>query len=160
MSRRRVLTAALVLTVLGGCGVSVPTDPEGTLDRVRGGQLRVGVSPNPPWTDLPDGPDGDPTGLEVDLVQDFARSLDAEVAWTAGGEEMLIGQLERAELDVVIGGLTAKSPWSSQAALTYRYLETTSPDGEKELHVMAAPMGENAFLVELERFLLAAEAAP
>ncbi len=145
------------LLALAGCGATIPTDPDGTLDRVTGGTLRVGVSPNPPWTDLPGGPDGEPTGSEVELVEDFAHTLGAEVTWTGGGEEELIGQLERGELDLVIGGLTARSPWSEKVALTYRYTETTGPEGEKELHVMAAPLGENAFLVELEGFLLEAD---
>ncbi|WP_413451217.1 transporter substrate-binding domain-containing protein [Georgenia phoenicis] len=148
--------AALLLTVTA-CSTTIPTDPDGTLDRVSGGILRVGVSPSPPWTDLPDGPDGEPAGTEVELVGGFAATIDAEVQWAAGGEEELIGQLERGELDLVIGGLTAQSPWADKAALTYRYTETTGPDGAKELHVMATPMGENAFLVELEGFLLEAD---
>ncbi len=151
-----MLTVLMVLGLVAGCSVTIPTDPDGTLDRARGGVLRVGVSPNPPWTELP-GADAEPRGLEADLVRDFAASLDAEVEWTPGGEEALMGALDRDELDLVIGGLTAKSPWSSHAALTYRYTATTGPEGEEELHVMAAPMGENAFLVELERFLLGKE---
>lgn len=155
----RIVTGAAVIAslLLAGCSATIPTDPEGTLDRVTGGTLRVGISPNPPWTDLPTGPDGDPSGTEVALVEDFAETIDADVVWVAGGEEDLIGQLERGELDLVIGGLTAKSPWSEKAALTYRYAETTGPEGEKELRVMAAPMGENAFLTEIEGFLLGAD---
>lgn len=146
--------AALLTLALTACSATIPTDPDGTLDSVRGGVLRVGVSPSPPWTDLPDGPEGEPAGTEVELVEELASTIDAEVQWAAGGEEELIGQLERGELDLVIGGLTAQSPWVEKAALTYRYTETTGPDGAKVLHVMAAPMGENAFLVELEGFLL------
>lgn len=156
MTRRFTTAVILAVLLLAGCSATIPTDPDGTLDRVSGGTLRVGVSPNPPWTDLPDGPDGDPAGTEVALVEQFVESIDAEVEWVPGGEEDLIGRLERSELDLVIGGLTAKSPWSEKAALTYRYLETTGPEGEKQLQVMAAPMGENAFLVELEHFLLEA----
>ncbi|MPV37118.1 transporter substrate-binding domain-containing protein [Georgenia subflava] len=151
---RRFVAAAGLLLALGGCSATIPTDPDGTLDHVTGGSLRVGVSPNPPWTSLPDGPEGEPAGTEVELVQDFARSIDAEIVWVPGGEEDLVGQLEHDGLDLIIGGLTAKSPWSSKVALTYRYTVTTGPHGEDELHVMATPMGENAFLVELERFLL------
>lgn len=153
---RRTIGTALLLLALAGCSVTIPTDPDGTLDRVTDGTLRVGVSPSPPWTELPAGPEGEPAGTEVELVAEFARTIGAEVLWTPGGEEALIGRLERGELDLVIGGLTAKSPWSQQAALTYHHTETTGPEGEKELHVMAAPMGENAFLVELEHFLLEA----
>ncbi|PYG00938.1 extracellular solute-binding protein, family 3 [Georgenia satyanarayanai] len=151
---RRAISCLALLATLTACSATIPTDPDGTLDRVTGGILRVGVSPSPPWTDLPDGPGGEPAGTEVELVEDFARTIDAQVQWAAGGEEELIGQLERGELDLVIGGLSARSPWAEKAALTYRYTETTGPDGAKELHVMAAPMGENAFLVELEGFLL------
>lgn len=146
--------AAVLLLALGGCSVTIPTDPDGTLDRVTGGMLRVGVSPNPPWTDLPGGTGEDPEGTEVRLVEDFAQSIQAQVEWVPGGEEDLVGRLERGELDLVIGGLTARSPWAEKVAMTYRYAETTGPEGQKQLHVMAAPMGENAFLVELERFLL------
>ena len=153
------MVALLVLGLLAGCSATIPTDPEGTLERVRGGVLRVGVSPNPPWTEL-SGTGSEPTGLEPALVRDFAASLDADVEWTPGGEEALMKALDRGEMDLVIGGLTARSPWSSHAALTYRYATTTGPEGEKELHVMAAPMGENAFLVELEHFLLEQEVRP
>ncbi len=152
-----IIPGLALLVALTACSATIPTDPDGTLDRVSGGVLRVGVSPSPPWTDLPDGPDGEPAGTEVELVEEFAGTIDAEVQWAAGGEEELIGLLERGELDLVIGGLTARSPWAEKAALTYRYTETTGPDGAKELHVMAAPMGENAFLVELEGFLLEAD---
>lgn len=121
----------------------------------------MGVSPNPPWTDqAPDLETPTPTGIEVSLLEEFAELLDADLEWTIGGEEALIKELELEELDLVIGGLTAKSPWSEHAALTYPFAESIGPDGEKEMHVMAAPMGENAFLVELERFLLAQDVQP
>ncbi|GAA4430487.1 transporter substrate-binding domain-containing protein [Georgenia halophila] len=150
---RRLVIALVVLLAVGACGVTIPTDPDGTLDRVRGGTLRVGVSPNSPWTDLPKGTDADPVGIEVELVQEFAETLDAEIVWVPGGEEELITELEHGYLDMVIGGLTARSPWSSKVALTYRYTVTTNVYGQEEQHVMAVPMGENAFQAELERLL-------
>lgn len=156
MTRTKVLVSALLAAVtLAGCGVTIPSDVEGTLDRVRGGHLRVGVSPRPPWTELPDGDQGEPAGIEVDLVEAFADELGAEVVWEVGGEEQLVGDLEEGRLDVVVGGLTARSPWASKAALTRPYVTVPGTTGEEENHVMAAPMGENAFLVELERFLIA-----
>lgn len=150
---RRIFTTLMVLACTAGCASSFPADPDGTLDRVSGGVLRVGVSPSPPWTVLA-AEAADPAGIEVDLVEDFAASIGADVEWTPGGEEELMAQLERSELDLVVGGLTASSPWASHAALTYPYTTTTAEDGAEEKRVMACPLGENAFLVELESFLL------
>jgi polar amino acid transport system substrate-binding protein len=142
-------TAALLL--LAGCGVSIPADPDGTLERVSGGVLRVGVSPNEPWTDVSG---TEPSGTEVELITEFAESLDAEVEWRTGGEESLMADLEQGALDVVVGGLTAASPWAEKAALTTPYTFVVDLEGTQEAHVVAAPLGENAFLVTLERFLL------
>ena len=144
--------AVLLLLLMCSCGLRVPADPEGTLDRISDGTLRVGVSHNPPWTAVQTGQD--PAGQEADLVRQFAADHGATIEWTAAGEESLMGRLERGELDLVIGGLTKKSPWSDKAALTQPYAEGRAPDGGKEEYVMASRMGENAFLRELEKFLL------
>lgn len=149
------LAAALAVGVVAGC--TVPADPDGTLDTVRGGELRAGVSPHAPWTDV--APDGSPSGPEVDLVEGFAQSLDADVVWTTGGESELVDELDRGSLDLVVGGFTASTPWTSHAAVTVSYVTVTDPDGKPEGHVMLTPMGENAFLVALERHLLAQEVA-
>ncbi len=143
---------AAVAGLLASCGLSIPVDPNGTLDRVTGGTLRVGVSPNPPWTEITEG--GEPTGTEVGLVREFAATLPAEVSWTVGGEEALITAMEHGALDLVIGGLTADTPWEKHAAITKPYAEGTGPDGKRIKLVMAAPLGENAFLLRLEKFLL------
>jgi polar amino acid transport system substrate-binding protein len=151
--RWRLLGLVAVLAgLLTACGVSIPADPNGTLNRVTGGTLRVGVSPNPPWTEVSQG--GEPTGSEVALVKEFAATLPAEVSWTVGGEEALITAMEHGGLDLVIGGLTADTPWEQHAAITKPYAEGTGPDGNRIKLVMAAPPGENAFLVRLEKFLL------
>jgi polar amino acid transport system substrate-binding protein len=221
----RFVPLALVICLL--CGCEFPTDPEGTLDRVRGGVLRVGVSPAEPFVQLT--PGGEPTGVEVELVMQFAESLDAGVEWVEGSESDLMAALEGRRLDIVIAGLTRRSEWQRTAALTRPYLtsqvviaapdaqvadelsedlggqriavEANSPEAAKleqdtdavvvpvddltavdgpvavpdyllddldlvrtdaELdeheHAMAVSMGENAFLVALERFLLDREA--
>ena len=149
---RVTLLVTVVTVLLAGCGVSIPTDPEGTLERVSGGTLRVGVSPNPPWTEVAQG--AEPTGTEVRLVEEFATPLPAEISWTVGGEETLIKMLEIGELDLVIGGLTSETPWAEHAAITKPYAEATGPDGKRIKLVMAAPPGENAYLLTLEKFLL------
>jgi polar amino acid transport system substrate-binding protein len=221
----RLLAVALMAALAGGC--QYPQDPEGTLDRVRGGVMRVGVTQADPWVQVPTG--GDPTGVEVELVERFAETLDARVEWVEGSESDLMEALRGRQLDVVIAGLTRQSEWQRVAALTRPYLttqvviaapdrrqaeelsadlggagiavEANSPEAAKleedtdavvvpvddlasvdgpaavpsylvddlelvrtdaELdeheHAMAVSMGENAFLIELERFLLDREA--
>jgi len=141
---------AVAMLVLTGCGVQVPADPEGTLERVEGGVMRVGVTENAPWVEL--GADGEPSGTEPALVAEFAERHGAEIEWTAGSEAVLAKALEAGELDLVIGGFLDDTPWSEFGAATRPYAETPSPEGP-ESHVMLAPMGENAFLVALESFL-------
>ncbi|GAA1165279.1 transporter substrate-binding domain-containing protein [Ornithinimicrobium humiphilum] len=148
-----LVAGALAAALLGGCGVDIPADPDGTLEQVRSsGELRVGVSPFPPFTTLPDGPDGKPGGTEVELVEGFAEAQGAEVVYVLLGEEELVRMLEEGELDVVVGGLTSKTPWAAKVATTRPYA-TTEQDGRKVKHVMAAVRGENALLVALERYL-------
>ncbi|MET1154857.1 hypothetical protein [Arthrobacter sp.] len=36
--------AVLIMLLISSCGLQVPADPEGTLDRISNGALRVGVS--------------------------------------------------------------------------------------------------------------------
>ena len=64
----------------------------------------------------------------------------------------LVGAMERGELDVLVGGLHADSPWSDTVAVTRAYAESTEA-GETVKHVLAVPIGENAMLVRLERYL-------
>lgn len=215
------MAGVLAVLAVGGC--QFPDDTEGTLDRVRGGTLRVGVTPADPFVILADG--RDPQGVEAELVRRFARELDAEIEWVPGSESELMGGLHGRQLDIVIAGLTRRSPWQAEVTLTRPYLNTqwvvAAPDEEtaEELsedleghevaveansamaaklaedtdatvvpvddlsevdgpvavetyllddlglvrtdaeldeheHAMAVSMGENAFLVELERFLL------
>jgi polar amino acid transport system substrate-binding protein len=217
-----VLAAAVLLAVaVAGCGI--PRDPESTLDRVRGGTLRAGITASDPWTTLEG---GRPGGVEVELVERFARELGARVEWVDGSEADLIAALEVRELDLVVGGLTADTPWQAKAAITRSYATTrvvvavpasqpprdiagmrvaveagtdaagiledktdaipvrvadvtrvkgspvvvdewrlddlglrdTGVHLSKAKHVIATPLGENAFLVRLERFLIAHQA--
>ena len=214
-----VLLLAVLALLPAGCGI--PRDPEGTLERVRGGTLRAGITASAPWTTLEG---GRPGGVEVELVERFAGELGARVEWVDGSEADLMAALEMRELDLVVGGLTADTPWQAKAAITRSYattrvvvavpssqpvpediagLRVAVEDGTEEAgiledktdaitvrvpdvtdvrgsavaieewrladldlrdtgvhlsrskHVMATPMGENAFLVRLERFLIA-----
>lgn len=139
--------------VLAGCA-SIPADPDGTLERVQGGVLRVGVTENAPWVELAGGGQSgvEPTGTEPALVVQFAQQQGATVQWTAGSEATLAQALEAGELDLVIGGLLEDTPWTEFGAATRPYATESTPEGD-ERHVMLAPLGENAFLVALESFL-------
>lgn len=135
--------------VLPNAGCDLPRDPEGTLDRVRGGTLRVGVSAHEPWTKWEgSGSDRRPTGIEVELAERFAEELNAEIEWVRGSESELFTSLEEFHLDLVLGGLTDDTPWSDRIGLSKSFAETA--DGK---HVLATPLGENAFLLRLDRSL-------
>ena len=92
-----------------------------------------------------------PTGSIPDLVAAFADGIDAEIDWTYGSEETLVGMLERGDLDLVAGGFTSDTPWMDRAGVTRGYPQIDGADG-REI-VMLVPLGENAFLSALERHL-------
>ncbi len=72
--------------------------------------------------------------MEVELVRRFARDLRARVRWVDGPEEQLIGALKEGALDLVIGGITKKSRWKKEVALTRPYVSVPT--------VVGAPPGE------------------
>jgi polar amino acid transport system substrate-binding protein len=113
--------AVALALILAGCGI--PRDPEGTLERVDGGVMRVGVTEAPPWVELSA---QEPDGIEVRLVEQFAEELDARIEWVEGSEQELFGALKERDLDLVIGGLTSDTPWSAEAAVTHPYLTTAT----------------------------------
>jgi polar amino acid transport system substrate-binding protein len=97
-----LLSSTFVYLLAAAWGLTIPADPENTLERVTGSTMRIGVSPNPPWTDISGS--GEPKGTEADLVREFAETLQAQAEWVIGGEEALIAALERGELQLVIAG--------------------------------------------------------
>src|SRR5699024_6862975 len=82
-----LLLVAAATILLAGCQGGFHADPQGTLDRAREGVLRVGVSENPPLTDV--APDGTVGGSEVELLTDYAETIDAGVEWVPAGENTL-----------------------------------------------------------------------
>ncbi|QAB18152.1 hypothetical protein Leucomu_09680 [Leucobacter muris] len=133
---------------LAGCGLSVPSDPNGTLANASGGELRVGASTDP---GLIDDHGSEPSGSLARLVDDFSESIDARPEWTVGSEETLVRMLESGELDLVVGGFTEDTPWLDRAGITRGYRAIEGADGRSI--VFLVPLGENAFLSELEAFL-------
>jgi len=68
----------------------------------------------------------------------------------------LAEELKHGQLDLVIGGLDDKTPWAQHGGLTRVYTESRDSRGSLHKHVMLVPLGENAFLLELDRFLMEA----
>jgi polar amino acid transport system substrate-binding protein len=138
---------ALIAAALAG-GCRIPDDPEGTLARAQGGAMRVGVTEADPWVEL--GPDGRPTGgVEVELVRRFGRDIGARVAWVDGGEEELVNAMKEGSLDLLIGGLTDKSRWEKDMALTRPYLDTRSVVGMPEGRPLSDELDGMSVVAEL-----------
>ena len=131
-----------------GCE-NYPKDPDKTLEQVRNGTLIVGYAENPPWVIKTA---TEPTGIEAQLIKDFASTINARIKWQNDTEQDLFEQLEKKELHLVIAGLTDKNTWKSKISFTRPYLKK-----EKDKHVMAVLKGENAFVLHLEKFLLSQE---
>jgi polar amino acid transport system substrate-binding protein len=132
VNSRRLLPFVLALSLLA-CS-RIPRDPEETLKRVRGGELRVGLVEHPPWVIRTN---AEPAGAEVELVRQLAGELGATPVWLWGGEQQHLEALKRFELDLVIGGLTADTPWRKEVGLTSPYFE--------ERLVVGVPAGTPAF---------------
>jgi polar amino acid transport system substrate-binding protein len=217
-----VLVFLVLALVPISVGCDFPRDPRGTLETVRNGTMRVGIVDNEPWTQIEG---GHASGVEVELLKDFARELGAETSFVPGTTPELLEAAKEAEVDVLVGGFTSTSPGVSEgkeAGVTGTYLitrtvvgvppdppafddpsgreiaveridgtaallkaegavpvpvddlssagmpiaaypwqleawgfESTGIELPEEKHVMAVPLGENGWLVELERFLRA-----
>lgn len=117
-----------------------PRDAEGTLDRVAGGALRLGASPSPPWVQS-DG--GASLGVEDALARSFAETIAAELdRRRLGGAASLLSALEHRQLDLVIAGLDASSPWKSRVHLTRPYFEEIFTVADAEGAPVASIDGE------------------
>lgn len=113
-----LLALSSVLLVDLSCG-TLPRDPEGTSNRVqRYHEIRVGLVSNPPWVVASE---GEPSGVEVTLIRDLACSLGAKPKWFWGSEQTHMEALEQFELDLVVSGLNASTPWSKHVGLTKPY---------------------------------------
>ena len=104
----------------------MPRDPESTLNHVTGDKMRVGVTHHEPWVVLGE---GEPAGVEVELVKLFAEELDAEIEWVEGSESEIAGAMEVRALDLAIGGFTSTNPASAEMSLSHPYLTTQTVVG-------------------------------
>lgn len=126
--------------------VQFPNDPQNTLDKATNGVLKVGFSENKPWV-VKEADSAN--GIEPEMIRKFAQQINARIQWVNGSEQELFEKLEKRELDMVIAGLTDKTPWKNKKIGLTRYYHIKG----KEKHVMAVKQGENRFQVELEEYL-------
>jgi polar amino acid transport system substrate-binding protein len=163
MAARQVRAAARVtLTRLGAClalallaACDLPRDPAGTLDRVTGGTLRVGMvtaenAAVPGHAAM--------ARADRDLVEGLARDLRASPVWTHASTEALFLALERREIDLVAGGVYADTPWAGRIGLSNPVgPHAGEPDAER---LLAVPPGENRWLLAINRFIARRETKP
>lgn len=104
---RRALVLFFTFTL--ACS-SLPRDQEGTWNRIQHDRrIRVGLVENPPWVIRTT---GEPAGTEVELVKRLASSYSVTPEWFWGGEQTHMEALHRYQLDLVIGGIDATTPWA------------------------------------------------
>jgi len=125
--KRSILITFLALSVFG-CA-TLPRDPKETLRQIHARPMRVGLVEHPPWVVRTN---GEPAGVEVDLIRNFASELGTTPDWHWGGEQEQLEALQHYQLDVVIGGLTDRTPWS-------KYVGFTSPYFKETYHVALPP---------------------
>lgn len=119
---RSILIFLLLGVFLSFSCSNLPRDPEETLRQLQSRPIRVGLVEHAPWV-VRSGTE--PAGVEVDLIRNFASELGTTADWHWGGEQEQLEALQHYQLDIVIGGLTDRTPWSRYVGLTSSYFEET-----------------------------------
>lgn len=124
MSRnnRAISVLPLLMFCLAVACSNLPRDPKETLRSVQTRPMRVGLVEHSPWVVRTI---GEPMGVEVELVRQFAATLGTTPEWHWGGEQEQLEALEEYQLDLVIGGLTDRSPWRKYVGMTSPYFIET-----------------------------------
>lgn len=140
---------ALVVALLGLAACSdYPRDTDGTLDDVRGGEIRVG------WSQ-----DARSDPQLAALARRLADGLGARMQVQGGTAEPLLLRLEAGELDLVLGHFAPKSPWMKRVTFS-RPLATHEVANSIVETVAATRNGEHAFSMEVDRAVIALKGEP
>ena len=129
----------LVLLFITGC--SFPKDPEKSFEMALEDSLQVGIVENPPYTSIQN---NEPTGSEVDIIKNFAKSRNLQIQFIEGSESKLVDDLKKYKIHLVAGGFDKKTIWKKHAGTSATY------DSQ---HVFLVPKGENKLLHELETYI-------
>lgn len=143
-----VVLAAVAVLMTSGCGITIPTDPDGSLQRIEStGRLRAGATPA---GDALEVSGRDVSGPLADLVEGFARDHGATVDWVIASEETLVDELETDALDLAVGGMTDATPWVDRVSVTRGFTGIEGSGGAPL--VVLLPLGENALQSAIERY--------
>lgn len=105
----RTYSAFFLAAILLICSCDrYPQDQRGTIEQVQGDILKVGVVENPPYIIFSNGA---LTGIEVELIRQFAGSLNARIDWVKGTEGNTMLLLENGQINLAAGGFPRLSPW-------------------------------------------------
>lgn len=129
---------ALLVVLASGCD-ALPRDPDETLERIRTDRsFRVGFVAG-----------AEELGREIALVDAVAARTGARPSFKVGAGELLLGQLEGGQLDLVVGHFDKKSPWNKRV----HFAVLDHPIGPLGVHQVAAalPNGENRWIMLVER---------
>src|SRR4051812_6615567 len=159
-SSRACAAATLLTSLLVVVACDLPRDADGTVDRIRNGTMHVGYVADTPWVTDSAQQAG---GVEGAIARTLARQLNASIVWHSAPSSTLLESLNQRELDLVLGDLSAKSPWKQQVALTRPFFTDTievpgPPNNRQPVHrmqqlVLAVPPGENAWLTRVEQLI-------
>ena len=124
---RMKIAAVLIGTVAASGCSDFPKDNAETLKQLKAGrEMKVGVAHNPPWTVVAE---GRIEGVEPALIAQWAQSLGTKARFITGPADDLVEGLYKRELDVLVMGMTDKTPHSGKLALSQPYLEVRTNIG-------------------------------
>jgi polar amino acid transport system substrate-binding protein len=131
MMKKFVFAFMPLLVALNSCD-QYPRDAKGTLNRVQGKVLKVGLSGYDSTANTSDRN----VHLELHLIQSFAQQVHARVEWVRGPQSEIIKLLHNNHLDMAIGGYTSPSPFEKEVSFTKPYFT--------ERVVIAVPSNQSA----------------
>ena len=102
----RIAALLSAIGILAACDdVRFPRDPKNTLETVLAeGVMTVAFTEHSPWI----AGEGEPQGVEADLIRAFAEELGVSIDWKHPGAFAALRGLERGEIDLAVGGFDRK----------------------------------------------------
>ena len=121
-----ILYIVISLTFLSACD-GYPKDTDGTLEQIaKSAKLKVGILYNPPWAQY-----NPPDGIEIDILQDYAKTLSADAEFKEISAINVARLLDNRDINIVAGGLGPENPYAEDVALTRPYAAESKPEAKK-----------------------------